>query len=122
MTLLHRPVMAREVVEFLAARQGGVFVDATYGGGGHTRELLGANPVNRVLACDRDRTALTAGRRSLGRDAGRVEFLHDDYRHLPDLLTQRPDLALHPAAPARVRRYEGRGRGPGKSRLPGSLE
>ncbi len=91
MTLLHRPVMAREVVELLAARRGGVFVDATFGGGGHTREILAANPANRVLACDRDRSALAAGRLALARDAERVEFIHDDYRRLPELISRRPD-------------------------------
>ncbi|MCZ6650558.1 MAG: 16S rRNA (cytosine(1402)-N(4))-methyltransferase RsmH [Acidobacteria bacterium] len=91
MTLLHRPVMVREVVELLAARRGGVFVDATFGGGGHTREILAANPANRVLACDRDRSALAAGRLALARDAERVEFIHDDYRRLPELISRRPD-------------------------------
>ena len=67
-------------------------MDATYGGGGHTRALLAAHPANRVLACDRDPAALDAGRSSLGTDRERVEFLHDDYRNLPALLQQRPEL------------------------------
>ncbi len=69
-------------------------MDATFGGGGHTRALLAAHAANRVLACDRDPAALEAGRRSLGKDAGRVEFIHDDYRHLPGLLRRRTEL--HP--------------------------
>jgi len=67
-------------------------VDATFGGGGHTRAVLAAHPANRVLACDRDATALDAGRLSLGADAERVEFVHDDYRSLPGLLAGRSDV------------------------------
>ena len=67
-------------------------MDATLGGGGHTRAVLAAHPANRVLACDRDATALDAGRLSLGADAERVEFVHDDYRNLPGLLAGRSDL------------------------------
>jgi 16S rRNA (cytosine1402-N4)-methyltransferase len=84
--------MVQEVVTFLDAQRGGVFVDATFGGGGHTRAVLAAHPANRVLACDRDATALDAGRLSLGADAERVEFVHDDYRNLPGLLAGRNDL------------------------------
>ena len=67
-------------------------MDATFGGGGHTRAVLAAHPANRVLACDRDATALDAGRLSLGADAERVEFVHDDYRSLPGLLAGRSDV------------------------------
>jgi len=84
--------MVQEVVTFLDAQRGGVFVDATFGGGGHTRAVLAAHPANRVLACDRDAAALDAGRQSLGADAERVEFVHDDYRSLPGLLAERSDL------------------------------
>ena len=65
-------------------------MDATFGGGGHTREILAANPANRVLACDRDPEALAAGRLALAGDAQRVEFVHDDYRRLPELFSNRP--------------------------------
>ncbi len=44
-----------------------------------------------MLACDRDRSALAAGRLALARDAERVEFIHDDYRRLPELISRRPD-------------------------------
>jgi 16S rRNA (cytosine1402-N4)-methyltransferase len=51
-SLPHAPVMSAEVLEFLAPRPGGWYVDATFGAGGHARALLtrGAN----VIAIDQD--------------------------------------------------------------------
>jgi 16S rRNA (cytosine1402-N4)-methyltransferase len=36
----HIPVLARRVTEYLAPRDGGLYVDATFGAGGHTRLIL----------------------------------------------------------------------------------
>ena len=53
---MHTPVLLKEVVEMLDAAPGKKIIDATYGEGGHTRELLvhGA----KVLAIDRDKKQL----------------------------------------------------------------
>ena len=88
----HRPVMVQEVVDLLGAREGGVYVDATFGGGGHTQAILMAHAGNKVLAVDRDGEALERGRAALGPLAARVEFARMDYRRLPPLLARRPDL------------------------------
>ncbi len=86
---IHRPVMAQEVVDLLGARAGGFFVDATFGGGGHTRAILDAHPDCRVLAVDRDPEALAGAPSALGPSVARVELLHLDYRALPDHLARR---------------------------------
>jgi 16S rRNA (cytosine1402-N4)-methyltransferase len=54
MTTKHIPVLAQEVLEWLEAKRGGVFLDGTFGGGGHSKMLLEANSNNLVVACDRD--------------------------------------------------------------------
>jgi 16S rRNA (cytosine1402-N4)-methyltransferase len=50
----HIPVMVHEVCEFLQADRGGVFLDATFGGGSHSKAILEANDRNEIWALDRD--------------------------------------------------------------------
>jgi 16S rRNA (cytosine1402-N4)-methyltransferase len=55
----HRPVLAEEVVELMAPALPGVVVDATFGGGGHTRRMLDEFGEDvTVIAIDRDPDAL----------------------------------------------------------------
>ncbi|KAA5604567.1 16S rRNA (cytosine(1402)-N(4))-methyltransferase RsmH [Roseospira marina] len=52
--LSHVPVMGAEVVDALAVRDGGVYVDGTFGAGGYSRAILAAAPTCVVWAVDRD--------------------------------------------------------------------
>jgi 16S rRNA (cytosine1402-N4)-methyltransferase len=60
----HVPVLFREAFEALAVQADGLYIDATFGRGGHTALILGAlGPEGRVLAFDRDPAAIEAGHR-----------------------------------------------------------
>jgi 16S rRNA (cytosine1402-N4)-methyltransferase len=62
----HHPVMVERVVELLRPRQGGVYLDATLGLGGHAERLLEASgPDGRVIGLDRDPAALALARERL---------------------------------------------------------
>ncbi|MEO1417050.1 MAG: 16S rRNA (cytosine(1402)-N(4))-methyltransferase RsmH [Bacteroidota bacterium] len=50
----HIPVLLHETVDGLAVHEGGTYVDVTFGGGGHTREILSRLNEGRVVAFDRD--------------------------------------------------------------------
>ncbi|MBT4490339.1 MAG: 16S rRNA (cytosine(1402)-N(4))-methyltransferase, partial [Rhodospirillaceae bacterium] len=56
----HIPVMAGQVIDALAPRDGGVYVDGTFGAGGYARAILDAADC-RLIAFDRDPDAVAAG-------------------------------------------------------------
>jgi len=85
----HQPVMVREVVEFLAPRPGMVVVDCTVGTGGHSLAVLPhLLPDGRLIAVDRDAHALERAKQTLREFDPQTRFLHEDFRHLRDLLTR----------------------------------
>ena len=68
----HDPVMRDEVVEAIEPVPGGVVLDATLGGGGHSEALLDRRPDIEILGLDRDGEALAAARRRLAPHADRL--------------------------------------------------
>ncbi len=62
--LVHVPVMMEEVLKLLAPRPGGIYLDCTFGHGGHSRALLNLiGEKGRVMAMDRDPWAVAEGQR-----------------------------------------------------------
>ena len=65
----HYPVMVEEAVEALALADAGTVVDATFGGGGHARRILGElGPEGRLVSIDRDPEAADRARVLAGED------------------------------------------------------
>jgi 16S rRNA (cytosine1402-N4)-methyltransferase len=56
----HIPVLIRRAVEWLSVREGGLYLDATFGAGGYARAIL-QTPGVRVIGIDRDDSAINAG-------------------------------------------------------------
>ena len=80
----HQPIMLDEVLEGLAIRPQGVYVDCTTGGAGHSRAIAAKLQGGRMICIDRDPEALAVARERM-KDYD-VTFVHDDFKHvLPDL-------------------------------------
>ena len=75
----HVAVMCAEVLEFLRAREGGTFLDCTFGGAGHTSAILAANSANRVVALDRDERAISRGRELAAQFGERLRLVKSDF-------------------------------------------
>ena len=80
----HIPVLGREAVEMLAPRDGGVYVDATFGAGGYSRMILGTAGT-RVIGIDRDRTAVAGGFDLVDQSDGRLTLVEDRFSHLAEI-------------------------------------
>lgn len=86
----HVTVMRNEVRDAVVAspEATGIFVDCTLGGGGHTRALLEKAPGIRVVAFDRDETALEAAKRSLASFGDRVTFVRSPFGRVAEALAE----------------------------------
>jgi 16S rRNA (cytosine1402-N4)-methyltransferase len=82
----HTSVLAGEVLEALAPRDHGVYVDGTLGGAGHAVQLLAAAPQAQLIGIDRDPMALAASRDALAAFTSRVRLIHGTYDELPRIL------------------------------------
>jgi 16S rRNA (cytosine1402-N4)-methyltransferase len=81
---VHVPVLAREVLEALAIRPDGRYLDGTFGRGGHSRLILGElGSEGRVLALDRDPAAIAAGQAILD---PRLTLIHTRFSEIGEAL------------------------------------
>jgi 16S rRNA (cytosine1402-N4)-methyltransferase len=81
----HVPVMLREVIEALQPRDGGRYIDGTFGGGGYTTALLDSADC-AVIAIDRDPDAIEAGRALAERYAPRLTLIEGRFGDMAELL------------------------------------
>lgn len=82
----HIPVMANETTEYLDTLNGSLFLDMTFGAGGHTTRILESNPKVRVIGLDRDPTAHDIAVELSNKYPGRLIPLLGRFSELPELL------------------------------------
>ncbi|XP_029902106.1 12S rRNA N(4)-cytidine methyltransferase METTL15 [Myripristis murdjan] len=82
----HTPVMLKEVLHYLDIHPGQVVLDMTFGGGGHTKEILNTIPEVTVLALDRDPAAFSLAQRLAEQHSGRLQPLLGRFSELEALL------------------------------------
>lgn len=81
---VHIPVMLDEVLEGLALRENGRYLDGTFGRGGHARAILARlSDAGRLFLMDRDPTAIAVAEAGLATDP-RVSLRHDNFATMGD--------------------------------------
>lgn len=84
----HRPVLLDEAVAALAIRPDGVYLDGTFGRGGHSAAILAQlGPQGRLLAMDQDPQAIAAAQQKFAEDA-RFQIVQRNFESLQDFVTE----------------------------------
>jgi 16S rRNA (cytosine1402-N4)-methyltransferase len=87
----HIPVLGRRAVEWLGVRDGGLYVDATFGAGGYTQAIL-AIPGARVIGIDRDQSAIARGSSLVEQARGRLDLVEDRFSNLEAIVGSTPAI------------------------------
>lgn len=85
---MHQPVMLKEVISYLTLKPGDVVLDATIGGGGHSREILKEIiPGGRLIGLDQDPAAARIAEETL-KDFKNFKIINDNFRNLDRVLSK----------------------------------
>ena len=91
MVFNHVPVMPGEVISSLDIKPGGIYIDCTVGGGGHSRliaEKLSREAGGRLIGIDQDESALKAASQKLSEYNDVVTLVHRNFSELGCILTE----------------------------------
>ena len=85
MTVLHKPVLVEEILEWLEVRPDGRYADVTVGTGGHTLEIAKRLTTGKVLGIDRDPQALEIARERLGPHERQVVLVQAEFSDIGEV-------------------------------------
>ena len=88
----HVPVLVHRAIEWLNVRDGGFYIDATFGAGGFSRAILATSGA-RVVGIDRDQSAIARGADMVEQAAGRLELIEDRFGNLLSIMADRTAVA-----------------------------
>ena len=84
----HVPVLVREVVAWMHCREGGVYVDATVGAGGHAAALLNSCPgIALLVGIDRDAQAIALAQKNLAAFHDRAVVIQGNFADVTQILS-----------------------------------
>jgi len=85
--MFHTPVLAKEAIEFLQVKKGGIYVDATLGDGGHAEKILSLlGKKGKLIGLDQDEEALERAKSRLSNFKEQVIFVHHSFKDLDLIL------------------------------------
>ena len=84
----HVPVLLQECLDGLAIKPEGIYLDGTLGLGGHSYEIASRLTSGRLICIDKDDFALQRASERLAPFAGRVTFIHSDFRYASSVVRE----------------------------------
>ena len=82
MSEYHIPVLLKKSIESLNIRDNGIYVDATLGGGGHTKEILKTNPTIKLYSFDQDKDSIMETKSLTAEFPDRLTIFKDNFKNL----------------------------------------
>lgn len=82
----HIPVLASEVIEYLNIKENGIYFDGTLGGGGHSSLICSRLKNGRLIATDRDESAIKAASQRLAPYGDMVTIFKDNFSNASQVL------------------------------------
>ena len=84
MSEYHEPVLLKESISGLNIKESGIYIDATFGGGGHSREMLSQLKSGRLIAFDQDQDSL----KNIIQNDHRFTMINKNFRNLKKSLSE----------------------------------
>ena len=89
MNFEHIPVLLKETLEYLDPQPGGIYVDGTLGGAGHSFEVAKRiSPGGTLVGIDQDENALEAAKERLKEFGSSVIVVHDNFRNIKSIISK----------------------------------
>lgn len=88
MAFEHKSVLLTETIEGLQIRPGGIYVDGTLGGGGHSYEIAKRLTDGRLIGIDQDQAAIEAAGMRLSPFGDKVTIVRSNYRNTREVLSE----------------------------------
>ena len=82
----HYPVLLKETIAYLNIHSNGIYVDGTFGMGGHSAEILSRLDKGKLIAFDKDPFAIERGKKLFPDSEDRLLFVNDDFRNICSVL------------------------------------
>ena len=87
----HFPVMLNEVIDISAPKEGGIYLDCTFGGGGYSEEILKFSNT-KVIALDRDKSAILRAEKIKKKYSERFFFYNEKFSNLDKVISKKDNI------------------------------
>ncbi len=88
MEFKHISVLFNETISSLDVKDGGIYVDGTLGGGGHSKGILDSAKNIRLIGIDRDKEAMKAAERRLENYKGNITLVNNNFSNIKEVLSE----------------------------------